>query len=590
MKLTILFLLIFSPTLLLAQLYISPSEHSDSYLYARDRLIYVEKEINLYKNDKAETEASLYLRKSAQLLQGDKTGNLNKGDGLLSVYQRGTSNAFDYNYWGLPVLVIGEKGQLNDYLYDLLSNTDSRKAKLISALDGSSSPLSISNRWIYTYAGSNYSNWQYLGDHFDLLPGEGFSMKGVNGNNSSLIESETINPGSSQLYDYRGTPNDGIISLPIKIDQILLLGNPYPSALDLDRFLFDNTASTGIAYFWDSKKDGNTHYVSEYEGGYGIYSPGTGIYLPPVFKKGFSNEITGETGRIYPRSKMPIAQGFMVIGKKDGEIIFQNSQRIYQKEKPEVSVFKSSESDIQSFILNIEMDSTYIRQLALAFRNDSTVDEDHAMDARNMDSNLDDFSWIIDNEAFLINVRPKLDEELIPLNIKLSKASTINFSISNISNFDPDRIFIYDSKDDLYFGIKTGSLKINLVEGDYKDRFFVSFIEKLPTEDTQHDEPARDETPENSGFEKKPPIVLLNTIDIFQNNLQEQLEIKILYDTELSNIKIYDLNAKLFLNHNFKAKEKEFNFSTGNLSNALYIVKVKTTDNKELTKKIGVKH
>lgn len=584
MRLTILFLLIFSTTGLYAQLYVSPSEKSDSYIYAKDRLVFVQKGINLIRNNKKETEASLYLRKGAQLLQGDKIANLNTGNGNISVFQKGTSNAFDYNYWGLPVKVTADKQQLNDYLNEPLSKAESRPAKLISALEGHSDPLGISNRWIYTFSGTNYSNWQYLGDHFDLLPGEGFSMKGVNGTNYTEVEAEKINSGSAQIYDFRGLPNDGKIDLPVKKDQVLLVGNPYPSAINLDKFLIENTSTTGIAYFWDSRKNGNSHYLADYEGGYGTYSPGSGIYLPPVFKRYGDGVETGETGIVYPRKLMPTAQGFMIIGKKDGVVHFQNSQRIYQKEVPGVSLFKSSEPVNSLVILNIELDSAYIRQLALAFNNNSTVNEDHAMDARIMEETNDDISWSISEENFLINVRPKTDEELIPLRIKLTKETSLKFSVAEFNNFNPDRLFVYDAKDDLYFGIKTGYLKINLPEGDYKDRFFISFIEKISTENTKTDLLVSEE---NTG---KLPNILLNTIDIFQNNRLEQLEIKILYDTELSNLQLYDLNGKLYLNQNFKTKEKEFNFSTGNLSNAVYIVKVKTTDSIELTKKIGIKN
>lgn len=584
MRLTILFLLIFSTAGLHAQLYIAPSEKSDSYIYAKDRLIFVRNGIHLTKNNKKETEASLYLRKGSQLLQADKTANLNTGNGDISVFQKGTSNAFDYNYWGLPVVANGEKQQINDYIYEPLSKTESRSAKLISSLEGHSDPLSISNQWIYTYSGTSYSNWQYIGDHFDLFPGEGFSMKGVNGINFTEVEDEKINPGSAQIYDFRGIPNDGRIELPVKKDQVVLVGNPYPSALDLDKFLIENTSTTGIAYFWDSKKNGNSHYLSDYEGGYGTYSPGSGIYLPAVFKKYNAEISTGQSGEIYPRKVIPIAQGFMIIGKKDGLVHFQNTQRIYQKEVSGVSMFKSSESLNSSIILNIELDSIYVRQLALAFNHNSTVEEDHAMDARQMDKTSDDISWIISEEDFLINIRPKSDEELIPLRIKLTKETSLKFSVAEFNNFNPDRLFVYDAKDDLYFGIKTGYLKVNLPEGDYKDRFFISFIEKLPSENLKTDLLVSEES---TG---KLPNILLNTIDIFQNNQLEQLEIKILYDTELSNLQLYDLNGKQFLNQNFKTKEKEFNFSTANLSNAVYIVKVKTTDNIELTKKIGIKN
>lgn len=581
MKLPLLFLLIFSMSSLYAQLYISPSEKSDSYFYVKDRLIFVEKEIALTENHENETKASIYLRKESQLLQGIKNTNQNKGTGKISLFQEGTSNAFDYNYWGFPVMGNDGNPRLDDYLYEPISNTESRKARLISELDGSSTPLKISKRWIYTFSGTTYSNWQFLGDHFDLKPGEGFSMKGVNGKNLNEIEGDAINPGNSQTYDLRGMPNDGKIELPILKDQILLVGNPYPSALDLDKFLIENTASTGIAYFWDSKPDGNSHYLSEYEGGYGTYSPGVGIYVPAVFVKPGGGE-TGETGHIYSRKVSPVAQGFMIKGRTDGKIVFQNTQRLYEKEQKNISEFKNPDSKSSSVKLTVEVDSAYITQLVLAFREDATPDEDHAMDARKMDRVPKDISWEISNDAYVINVRPKKDEELIPLKITLDETSLLKFSVSEFVNFNPDRLFIYDAEDDLYFGIKTGSLTLTLAKGEYSDRFFVSFIERLPAGIADAQSPDDSKT--------KPPNILLNTIDIFQNNLQEQLEVKILYETHLQEIKLYDLNGKLIFNQNFKGSQKEFQLPTGKLGNAVYIVKIKTSDNKELTKKVGVKN
>ena len=582
MRLSLLFLMIFSASTAFAQLHIQPSEKSDSYIYAKDRLVFVNNEINLTENHRKETQASIYLRKGSQLLQGNKNTNQNKGSGKISIFQEGTSNAYDYNYWGLPVAVGGDSKQINDLIYEPLSKTESRNTKLISALDGHSDPLGISNRWIYTFSGANYSNWSYAGDHFDLLPGEGFTMKGVNGYNLNEIEGQAINRGSAQTYDFRGLPNDGLIELPIKKDQILLVGNPYPSALNLDKFLTENTSSTGIAYFWDSRKNGNSHYLTDYEGGYGTYSPGAGIYVPAIFRKYPDASETGETGQVYSRKISPVAQGFMIIGKNDGKVSFQNSQRIFQKESLGTSEFKSPETPISSLRLNIEMDSAYVRQLVLAFKEDATPDEDHAMDARKMDNSPSDISWSLSGEAFVINVRPKKDEELIPLKITLDKETSLQFSVSELNNFNPDRLFIYDSRDDLYFGIKTGYLKMSLPKGEYNERFYLSFIDKLPVNKADPQAP--------EGFKSKPPNILLNTIDIFQNNREEQLEVKILYESGLSNFRLYDLNGKLLFNQNFKGVPKDFTFPTGNLGNAVYIVKVNTTDKRELTKKIGIRN
>ncbi len=340
-----------------AQLSVKPSGNKDHFIYAKDRLVYVEKEIDLQKNSSIQTEASFYLRKGSQLLQGEKMENTNKGSGSISVFQTGTSNSYQYNYWGMPVAVpLNSSFVLTDFLKDPSGKTSYNDANLISGLDGNSNPLSISSYWIYTFSGRGYSSWQYIGDDFDLKPGEGFSMKGVNGTNNLTIENQPVNSGDSQTYDFRGKPNDGEISLEIEKDQILLVGNPYPSALDLKKFLTENSNTTGIAYFWDSSKKISSHQLNDYEGGYGVYSPGADLYLPPAFIKFSDYTFTGETGQIIPRRISPIAQGFMIIGSADGKISFKNSQRVYQKENPVISVFKAPEETIPTVILKVEMD------------------------------------------------------------------------------------------------------------------------------------------------------------------------------------------------------------------------------------------
>lgn len=583
MKPTLLFLMIFSVSLCTAQLYTTPSKTGDSYIYVKDALLYVEKEIILGANKTSETEASIYLRKQAELIQGNKFSNLNRGNGKLSVYQKGTSNAYDYNYWGLPVTVIPQALSLGDYIYEPLTKTESRKARLTSNLDGNSNPLEISNQWIYTFAGTGYSNWQYLGDRFDLVPGEGFSMKGVNGNNANVIEGEVTNTGSAQTYDLRGLPNDGTIEIPIKKDQIILIGNPYPSSLDLHRFLKENTATTGIAYYWDSKTNVNSHYLEDYVGGYGTYSPGIGQYVPPIFNTG-NDSSRNELGRTIDRKIAPIAQGFMIIGKTDGTVTFENSHRIYAKGQNVIPYFKTAETGNSFARLNILFNDTYSKELILGFNDVSTKDEDHGMDARKMELKKSDINWIIKDDEYVINILPKVDEELIPLKLELEASSKIEFKLKDLQNFDPDRFFIYDKLEDLYFVIKTGSLIINLEKGVYLDRFYISFIEKLPVE-----APKSDNIEENLVSEK-PSRILLNSIEIYQNNRDQQLEITILYDANIYLISIYDLSGKQVFIKNFKSEEKEFVYPTVNLSNAVYIVKVKTTDNIEITKKVGVKN
>ncbi|MFV9482201.1 T9SS type A sorting domain-containing protein [Christiangramia sp. ASW11-125] len=608
MKHTLLFLLIFSASSVFAQLSVTSSAEAEHYLYVENRLLYVEQEINIDQKDPG-TKSGIYLRNNAGLLQGETDYNKNTGTGKLSVYQRGTSSAYDYNYWSLPVAVRSTEQSLIDYIFAPEDVLNSEKVSLSSDLNGKSDPLQISNRWLYAFSGTGYSNWQYLGNQFDLFPGEGFSMKGVNGLDLRVINSEAINPGNAQLYDFRGIPNNGLIEIPIKKDQILLIGNPYPSLFDLDRFLLENKATTGIAYFWDSKAEVNSHYLSDYVGGYGTYSPGLRQYAPPIFRNESGAELF--QGAEVNRSPSPIGQGFMVIGKQDGIIRFTNNQRIY-KGDDQIPIFKTSQRPSSTTLtLKITFNALHEKNLVLGFDERSTDQVDHGMDAKSIEQKSNDIFWNLNDINYVINVQPKIDEKLIPLLLQLKEHTQVEFSISDLQNFDPDRVFIYDAEQNLYFGIRSGSLSLSLSEGNYKNRFYLSFIEKLPpqeeenpeqineNENNEEQESAAEESTEDNNtqdaetedlkvFDSKPPRVLLNSIEIFQNNKQEQLEIKLFYDSWITQIRIYDLQGKQVYQQVLQNREKEFLYPTGNLSNAIYIVKVKTNDQIEISKKVRI--
>ena len=608
MKHTLLFLLIFSAGSVFAQLSITSSAEAEHYVYVQNRLLYVEKEISIDQKDPG-SKAGIYLRNNAGLLQGESDSNKNTGTGKLSVYQRGRSSAFDYNYWSLPVAVRNTEQRVVDYIFAPKDVLNSDKASLIPDLNGTSNPLQISNRWLYAFSGTGYSNWQYLGNQFDLLPGEGFSMKGVNGINLSIIKSEAINPGNAQLYDFRGIPNNGLIEIPIKKDQILLIGNPYPSLFDLDRFLLENKATTGIAYFWDSKAEVNSHYLSDYVGGYGTYSPGLRQYAPPIFRNESGAELF--RGAEVNRSPSPIGQGFMVIGKQDGVIRFTNSHRIY-KGDDQIPIFKNTQEQGRTTLtLKITFNSLHEKNLILGFDDRSTELVDHGMDAKSMEQKSNDIFWDLNDINYVINVQPKIDEKLIPLLLQLKENTEVEFSISDLQNFDPDRVFIYDAEQKLYFGIRSGSLSLSLPAGHYKNRFYLSFIENLPEEQEENseeiDESESNEEQQNTDegstedsntedpdiedlkvFYSKPPRVLLNSMEIFQNNKQEQLEIKLFYDSWITQVSMYDLQGKQVYQQVLQNREKEFLYPTGNLSNAIYIVKVKTNDQIEISKKVRI--
>ncbi|MDT0650616.1 T9SS type A sorting domain-containing protein [Autumnicola edwardsiae] len=578
------------------QLSISPSVTGDSYIYVNNEVLFIEDGIDLKKNHQPSTQASIYLRSEAQILQGEKTTNKNSGEGLVSVFQEGTSNAFDYNYWSLPVANVSANKSVSEILYEPLDITRSRKALVTSELNGTADPLTISKRWLHKFSGIDYLDWRYIGDLFDLLPGEGFTMKGTNGTSSTIINGVQNNTGSSQRYDFRGRANDGEFQVRIMKDQSLLVGNPYPSALHLRHFLFNNTSTTGIAYFWDSKDNGRSHYLSDYEGGYGAYSPGANAYVPAVFKKfqGQGNIVnaTGETGDIIPREFAPVAQGFMLIGSADGYVTFTNRSRIYIKENSENSGFKSASANLltsevtPNLRLDVEINDLYTRPLILAFREDATKNADWAMDAMTLNRISSDVGWFIDEDFYIINVQPFSTEEKIPIIVNMASEGEVTFNLNSTKAFEPEKVFLFDSERNTQIDLKSTGYRVFLAKGEYEQRFSLGFQMPVPLpQDTEEEQPA----PENVPYKPKVVVPPEAEIQILQNNAEGLLQIKAIKEANIDQVTLYDLKGSKIFSQKITEKEQELSFSTNGLSDAVYILKIITSDKKEISKKISIK-
>ncbi len=559
------------------QLNIKPYNDLDVYLYSEGALVYVEKEIHLTPN--LGQTPSIYLRKEAQLIQG-KLNATNSGDGILSLFQEGNASEFTYNYWSMPVFTTSNK-LFGNLFFDPVSSTKSLPAIITSHYNGTSQPLVISNKWIYKFSGYEYSDWEYIGNNFTILPGEGFTMKGVSGINTSInIYNIPNNPGNKQRYDLRGRPNSGVYELDIEEGSNKLIGNPYPSALDLNAFLKDNTNTTGIAYFWDSKNIAS-HYLKEYEGGYGAYSPGAGIngYVPAIFNKfdGSGNTISdgGGVGDYYARRFSPIAQGFMVVGSQNGKITFDNKYRSFIKEDKLFSEFKSKKraskkvetEEFPMLRLNIELQNNYIRQILLVLRDNSTKAADHAMDAINPEYLSADAGWMIEQENYLINIRPLDELEEIPLYIVLEEATEIVFSIAEITGIR-SKVFILDSSNNTYYDLNNGPVHVNIEAGEYSERFKLTYTNKEQI------------------YINWDVVKDITNFSIFQNNPESRLEIRIPDRSNPRDIILFDSLGKKIFEKKGITNENYHEFSTRKLSKGLYILKITNKDDTIISKKV----
>ncbi|RLD26423.1 MAG: hypothetical protein DRI75_11750, partial [Bacteroidetes bacterium] len=368
----------------------------------------------------------------SQLIQGLGSELDVTSAGTLEKDQQGTRDLFTYNYWSSPVGISNLTSNNNDYtLPDVLNDGTNASLPvsinfLTSGYNGTSgAPISIADYWIWKYAnqiGDTYSAWQHVRSTGSLNAGEGFTMKGV-ADTAGFITLE-------QNYALKGKPNNGDISLTVAAGNDYLVGNPYPSAIDANEFILDNTGIpdggrningniiNGALYFWDHFAS-STHVLANYEGGYATYTLIGGTAA-------ISNDIrinaTGGIGTKIPERYIPVSQGFFVSSILDaglvgltqpvvgGDILFMNNQRVFKQEAVSGtntgSVFlRSNSSNSESVETQENIDSRpkirllfdspdgYHRQLLVGVDQNASNEFDLGYDAPLIEANQEDMFW-----------------------------------------------------------------------------------------------------------------------------------------------------------------------------------------------------
>nr|WP_315248600.1 secretion protein [uncultured Flavobacterium sp.] len=568
---------------------------SNSYMYVKNELLYVNQDIDLQSN------SMLYLRNQSQLVQGTTATSTNKGTGNMSVYQEGTSDNFDYNYWCSPIgnasAITGNENFGVTMLNSPTSSTASTPAIILAqaSKDGIANPLSIAARWIYKLTNANsYSQWIYVGNNTTIAPGEGFTMKGTSGTDSIDAESNGVqnNPGGNgaQRYDFRGKPNDGNITVTLGTNNATLTGNPYPSALHLNAFLLDsdNSAGTGIAYFWEQDRTVNSHVLLDYRGGYGSYAPislvSNGVYVPATFNSynsdGSLNTTGTSSGLVIERKYSPIGQGFLLNGATNGVVTLKNSHRAYYKEgnsqtkfeRPahKTSATKESISQASYLKLNVILNNQFTKQMALVLSPDATDGIDKGIDALSMNTNLpNDVYFFLNNANYVIQGINFEASKKIPLGVKAANTSSIKFYVPEVVNFNPSQeIYIHDAFDDSYHDIKNDMYEATVVQGIYNDRFKIVFKDekKLSTEENLNK----------------------NGVIISQNNATQLLSIFNEKQINLKSATLYDMSGKVVLAKKKLGTDPLYSFSTSGFRMNIYIIELVTIDGSKTIQKIFI--
>ena len=497
-------------------------------------------------------DSRLVLVGESQLLQDDDSVVDYSGSGRLERDQQGTASTFNYNYWASPVSADGVNYQIGSVLYD-----GNQNVQWTSGLNGNASttPITLSRRWLYLYENypeNNYASWNSIDENTPISVGLGYIAKG---------------PGSSdaiQNYRFKGQPNNGTYTTPINPGNEALVGNPYPSAIDAQQFIMDNSESIqGTLYFWIHYDTNTTHVYRDYQGGYASYNMTGGneaVSPPEISDQGSSSKI--------PERYVPVGQGFFVVSDADGgNVTFNNGQRLFVKEavtgaNDNGSVFMrnptSPPSDpVKRIRLNFYGPEGAKRPLLLGFAGDDRASDgfDYGYDAINTEYLPSDAGWSINDASYIIQGVGDFEEsKSYPLNVKTAISGSVTFELQALENFEnPVEVYLYDALLDSAFPINDSSLEMDLEAGDYQNRFFIIF---QPNNSLSIDDSKQNITDVRYLIDSKDILIRMNpnldaTKGILYNNLGQEVkewDLRPLQNTAGKiKLPVYDLSEGLYI-------------------------------------------
>ncbi len=587
-KFTLLFLIFIKITVSFAQMTVK----NGTTVYVIDEIVYVKGNIEL-----TTVTDNITLRNEAQLIQGELAITTNTGLGYLSVFQEGDANAYHYNYWSSPVGNTTNTVINNPFTLSLLRDGDTTSASFgnltafIGDLEGTWSPLTLSTKWLYTFAGTS---WTLIRETDNINSGVGFIHKGTDNAGSNNGVGATI---QGQRYEFKGKPNSGDITIATTINEHYLLGNPYPSALDSDQFILNNAAiiKDNTLYFWD-QWGASSHYSADYTGNYATYlSNGLGLGVAVAATTPLIGAGGNPTPKV-PKRYMPIAQGFFIDAATTGNLLFKNSQRpkdvfgsvsfhdTYKESAAgEGSVFLKSSSikrttdserlnyylgDEMTFptlVFNIEVNQLFNRHLMLILRPDANETVEIGREAKMYDDLSSDAFWVIDSVKYSIQSDAFSNDKKIPIGFKTDVDGAFKIAIEANEYDAPTTVYLYDKETENEY-LLDAEKSISLMAGEYMDRFEIRFASSTL------------DLSEN---------IFLNYTTYFNNDTKE-LIIDNPNNLQLKNVIIFDITGKEVFSKRKLHQRTQYRFFLQNLSSGIYIVKSEINNNQVSTKKVSV--
>ena len=357
---------------------------------------------------------------------------------------------YDYIYWGTPIA-----GDFKSQIDNATANGQSTAG----AFD-----------LLYKYASGTGGGWQSL----DVVEtGRGFISR-------IKMQAPFLDATTQQNVNLKlaGVANNGVINVTVKNNPSSpnggtshnLLANPYPSAIDVDKFLFENSDIDGAVYLWTAAtssgtSETNTSYT---QADYAVYNFAGEVTTSPIAQK-----IAG---------KIASGQGFNVKALRNGSVNFTNCMRISTGNTNFFRTGNTNQATKDRFKLTMVNSGVY-SQILIAYLPEATLDYDRLYDAgRNSSSSAQLYSILkTDGRKLSIDGRPSFeDTDVVELGVSKNSTNAETYSI-NISekegkfNSGDVSVYLYDKALQMYHNFNDGAYTFTTSEMIANGRFEIVY-------------------------------------------------------------------------------------------------------------------
>lgn len=548
-----------------------------------------------------ELNGTLDLSGDSQLIQGRYSDLVTSAAGKILRRQEGNSSVYWYNYWASPVGAQQATSLINNNLNTSNTNNSTYKLNMLKKGDGSQVQFTnsynetgrVSTRWLYTYKnGVTYYDYEALNQNSQIEPGIGYTQKG------------TGTTDSNQQFIFEGKPNNGTVainvtdtggygSVPAVSKTDYLIGNPYPSAIDIHAFIDANEGVIdGTIHLWQ-QWSGTSHNLNEYDGGYAqVNKLGSVRAYQFVGIEGATNG--NQDGTKVPTKYLPVGQGFMVEIVADGTIVFKNDQRVFIKESDANGNYNngstffrienttanndiSEGNDEPQIMRKVRIEFSAVdgpatrRELLLGFSEFTSDGYDYGYDALNVDEFTDDLNLTHEDKLMMMQAYAEITpEKTVPLTLQTSGNFNYRIRATQFEDFDENQaIYLKDNQTGTYFDLKNDqAYEFSSSEGVFNNRFEIVFQEEVTLSIEEEEEYQYHFAYFNNDIEA-----------FFLKGLQSDVKQFMIINILGQSVREYN---------NVGAQDLDNGLKISNLSTGTYVVYIKTA-NSTITKKILVK-